>query len=377
MKFRNESIFHLKTLNQEKLLNSLCKKFSLTKIDRLNEKEVKFSCDYSKYKKIEKYLKERNTEIISISHFGVMWRLSQILTSFGLIFAILFISIGFSIQYQYIWKYEILGTEKLDKNSVVSFIAENFDKKKSKIDTVEVETALANKFNEISFASCIIKGQTLVVNIKEKLLPDEKYGQFQPIISQKNAKITKIELISGTLNVKVGDFVEVGDVLVEPYVIDSSGEIKKVEANAKIYAEVYNEGSADHYESFIDVYRTGRVCEESVVTLFGLPIYTFKTENTFKMYEVEYETTNLIQNNFLPFKLKKTKIYELEERVVETKFEDVQDEYLQKARQNALEKCEDCDKIIDEYYTLRHLSGITVVNYCIVTLEEIGEKYVG
>lgn len=377
MKFKNESIFHIKTLNQEKLLNSLSKKFSLSKIDRISENEIKFACEYSKHKGIEKFLKEKDVEVLKIAHHGIFWRFSQIAMSFGLIFAVIFASIGFCIQYQFIWQYEILGTEKLSEKSVVSFITENFDNKKSKIDTKEIETALQNEFNEISFASCIIKGQTLVVNIKEKLLPDEKYGEFQPIISTKNGRITKIELISGTLNVKVGDFVEIGDVLVEPYTIDSSGEIKKVEASAKIYAEVYNEGSVDHYDSYIDVYRTGRVCEESVVTLFGLPIYSFKEENNFAMYEVEYEISDLIQNNFLPFKLKRTKIYELAERVVESDFEDVQEEYLEKARQNALENIKDYDKIIDEYYTLRHLSGITIVNYCVVTLEEIGEKYAG
>lgn len=377
MRFKNESRFRLKALNQEKIVNSLCKDFSLSKIERIDEKEICFSCEFSQHKKLEKALKDKNVEILNVSHSGFMWQLSKALTSFGLILALAFVSVGFGIQYQFIWQYEILGVQILDKTEVVAFISSNFSKRKAKIDTKELEISLISNFKEISFVSCIIKGQTLAVNIKEKLLPDEKYGEFEPIISQKDAKITKIELISGTVTVKVGDIVRSGDVLVEPYTIDSSGELMKVEAKAKIYADVYNEGSVDHYDSFIDIYRTGKMCEESTVTLFGLDIYSFKTQNNFEKYEVEYEESDLIKNNFLPFKLKKTKIYELSERVVESDFEEVKDEYLEKARQNALEKCSDCDKIIEEYYTLRHLNGVTIVNYCVVTQEEIGVKNAG
>ncbi len=158
--------------------------------------------------------------------------------------------------------------------------------------------------------------------------------------------------------------------------IDSSGEIMKTSAKAVIYGDVYNEASVDHYDNFVEVYRTGRTCEESVVTLFGLEIYKLKSDNEFEKFEVEYEEKDLSQNNILPFKLKKKKYYELKERIVSSNFEDVKEE-LKKARENILANGLDCDKIIDEYYTLRHLNGVTIVNYCIVTQEKIGELYVG
>lgn len=376
MKFKNESRFHIKSLNQEKLFNSIYKDFSISKIERKSENEVCFSCAFSEHKKLKKLLEDKNIEILSLKHFGILSNFSKICSSIGGILAVVLIIIFFSVQSQFIWQYEVLGVNELDKKEVVSFIKENFNKKKSTLKTREVEISLLNNFDEISFVSCMVKGQTLVVNIKEKLLPDEKYGQFKPIISDKNAKITHIDLVSGTLKVKVGDVVKAGDVLVEPYTIDSSGELMKVEAKAKFVADVYNEGSSDHYDSFVETYRTGEFCEESVVTLFGLEIYKFKTENRFEKFEVEHEESDLSNNNILPFKLKKTKFFEIKERVVQTDFEDVKNEYIEKARANALKNCGDCDNIIDEYYTLRHLSGVTIVSYCIVTQEEIGVQNV-
>lgn len=376
MKLKNESRFHIKSLNQEKLFNSIYKDFSISKIERKSENEVCFSCAFSEHKKLKKLLDDKNIEILSLKHFGLLSNFLKLCSSIGGILAVVVIIIFFGVQSQFIWQYEVLGVNELDKKEVVSFIKENFNKKKSTLKTREVEISLLNNFDEISFVSCMVKGQTLVVNIKEKLLPDEKYGEFKPIISDKNAKITHIDLVSGTLKVKVGDVVKAGDVLVEPYTIDSSGELMKVEAKAKFVADVYNEGSSDHYDSFVETYRTGEFCEESVVTLFGLEIYKFKTENRFEKFEVEQEESDLSNNNILPFKLKKTKFFEIKERVVQTDFEDVKNEYIEKARANALKNCGDCDNIIDEYYTLRHLSGVTIVSYCIVTQEEIGVQNV-
>ncbi len=377
MNVKNQTEFCIHTLNQEKLLNELSKTFTLFEINRLSKNETTFKCSYFEYKKIEKVLKTKEIEIKYIKHQGMASKISKIATSFGLIGAIVVFSVFYFLQSQFVWQYDVQGVDKLPAVEVVSFLKENFSNRKSEINTKNVEVALVDNFEEISFVSCMLKGQTLVVNIKEKLLPDEIYGDFKPIKSHKSGKITKIELISGTVKVKVGDIVRAGDVLVEPYTIDTSGVIKKVEAKAKIWADVYNEGSVDHYENFIEINRTGRVCEQNEITLFGLTIYSFKDEINFKMYETEYEDVDLIKNIFLPFKMHKTKIYELEEKVVQTKFEDVKEEYIEKAKTKALEKCENCDTIIEEFYTLRHLSGVTIVNYCIITQEEIGVYDVG
>lgn len=372
MKFKNETKFHICGLNQEKVLNEISKNTPLSDIERQSKNETTFKCSYFDHKKTEKLLQNKNIKILSMKHEGLAFWFKRLICSYGLIVAIVLFSVLYFVQNQYILQYEINGVEKLTSTEIVAFLKDNYSANKNGLDTKEIEIGLVDSFKEISFASCMIKGQTLIVNIKEKLLPDEMYGEFKPLVSQKDAKITNIELISGTLTVKVGDIVRKGDVLVEPYTIDTSGNIKKVEAKANIKAEVYNEGSVDHYETFIEIKRTGKVLEQNDITLFGLNIYSFKEDMTFKMYEVEYEDVELVKNLFLPFKMRKTKYYELTERIVETKFEDVQEQYIEKAKQKALEKCENCDTIIDEFYTLRHLAGVTIVNYCILTLEQIG-----
>ncbi len=371
MEWKNQSKFKISGLNQEKLLNEISKNVTLCEIDRHSKSNTTFKCSYFDHKKVEKILKKKGVKVESVTHEGLIYRIKNMLTSYGLIVAIIMFSIFYFVQNQFVVQYQVQGVDKLSSADVVEFVKSNFSSNKNLIDTEQIEIGLVENFEEISFASCIIKGQTLVINIKEKLLPDQIYGDFAPLVAQKSGKITQINLISGTLCVKVGDFVQAGDVLVLPYTIDTSGEIQKVEAQAEIIADVYNEGSADHYETYIEVTRTGRVAMQNEITLFGLTIYTFKEDFEFEMYEVETEYVNLIENLFLPFKIRKTFIYELVENVIESDFEDVKEEYIEKAREKALENVENCDTIKEEYYTLRHLAGVTIVNYCIVTEESI------
>ncbi len=371
MKLKSVTTFHVKGLNQEKWLNELCKEVSLTEIERLSKNETTFKCSYFSYKKVDKFLKKHGVNIVSLTHEGVAYKLRNIFTAYGLMAAIV-VCFALSIfSQQYILQYKVEGVDKLAAGDIVEYVSKNFSKQKGNIDTSEIENALLQNFKRISFASCIIKGQTLVINIKEKLLPDEMYGDFAPIVASKNGRVTKINLISGTLKVAVGDFVRMGDVLVEPYTIDASGNIKKVEARAEILAEVYNEGQSEHYETYIEVRRTGKAVVQDEIKLFGLTIYTFKEEMNFKMFETETDEVPLIKNLFLPFKMKKTTYYELCENKIISKFEDVEQQFVSKAKAKALENCEDYAKMKEEFYTLRHLQGMTIVNFCIITEENI------
>lgn len=372
MAFFGKTIFHIKGLNQERILNELSKNIQLFSIDRKSKSESTFSCHFLKKKYAKKFLLGKGIEIVSTNDIGIYPRSLSIFSCYGLIVAIVLFFCFYIFQYQYILQYKIDGVENLSTMDVVDFLKSSVSKKKSELDTKIIEDQLMEKFDEISLVSCIIKGQTLVVNIKEKLRPDSIYGDFLPIFSDKNAKITQISLISGTPKVRVGDFVKIGDVLVEPYTIDTSGNVMQVEAKAMISAEVYNQGFSEHFDSRIETYRTGATCESSQVKFYGISIYTNDTTMNFEKYEKEEVEKKISKNNILPLILEKTIYYEVKERLVESCFEDVKDEFVEKARTKSLSKCANYDKIKEEYYTIKHMSGVTIVSYCVVTEEEIG-----
>lgn len=366
---KNGVQFKIKGLNQEKNLNILAKKFPIYDIVRVSKNCSIFKVNIFHAKKVRKILIDLNYEILEEKRLGALPVLLRVFNIYT-ISAIIFSTILIFAQSPYIWQYEILGEENISKTEVVSFIKDNFTKNKYKLNTKSVEGALYEEYEEISFVSVIVRGQTLIVNIKEKLLPEEIYGDFKPIISEYDGKVTGINLISGTMAVKTGDYIKAGDVLVYPYYNDA-GTIKKVMANAEITMEIYHTSSITHFEDRIELVRTGRSSVNTEVLLFNLPIYSNIYEMDYKLYETETNEQNLISNNILPLKLKRTTYYELEEVKIHETFEEAKDRLLKEAREKALLNAGNCDIIKDEYYTVEESTN-TTINYCIVEEIKVG-----
>ena len=89
MKFRNKTYFRIKGLNQEKFFNELSKKISMSDIERHSKNETSFSCSFFDQKKVDKLLKEKKFEILSIKNEGFFYKITQIFGNFGIIFAFL------------------------------------------------------------------------------------------------------------------------------------------------------------------------------------------------------------------------------------------------------------------------------------------------
>ena len=369
MFLKNGVQFKIKGLNQEKNLNILAKKFPIYDIVRVSKNCSIFKVKIFHAKKVRKILIDLNYEILEEKRLGALPVLLRVFNIYT-ISAIIFSTILIFAQSPYIWQYEILGEENISKTEVVSFIKDNFTKNKYKLNTKSVEGALYEEYEEISFVSVIVRGQTLIVNIKEKLLPEEIYGDFKPIISEYDGKVTGINLISGTMAVKTGDYIKAGDVLVYPY-YDDAGTIKKVMANAEITMEIYHTSSITHFEDRIELVRTGRSTVNTEVLIFNLPIYSNICEMDYKLYETETNEQNLINNNILPLKLKRTTYYELEEVKIHETFEEAKDRLLKEAREKALLNAGNCDIIKDEYYTVEESTN-TTINYCIVEEIKVG-----
>lgn len=367
---KNGVQFKIKGLNQEKNLNILSKTFSLHDIVRLSKNMATFKVSLLHAKKVRKKLKDLSVEILEERRLGIFPVLARIFHP-CIISAVIFSLLLILAQSPFILQYEVIGEESLSKSEIVSFVKDNFSSNKYKLSTKSVQTALYKEYEEISFVSVIVRGQTLVINIKEKLLPDEIYGDFTPIVSEYDGKITEINLISGSMAVKVGDYVRAGDVLVNPYYMD--GDVRReVRANAEIKMEVYHTVSLTHYEDRTERVRTGRSVENVEISLFDLPIYTTINEVDYELFEEVVKESDLILNNLLPLKMRQTTYYELEEVEVHETFAEAQNRLIQEAREKILENAENCDIILNEHFTLEDGEGCTTMTYTIVEEKTIG-----
>ena len=364
--------FKIRGFNLEKSFNNLSKSVKIYDFHKLQPDISIFKVSYLDVNKTKKFLIANNFEILEEKDIGFLPFFMKYICNFWIISAIIMALLGYLIQAPFIWQYKIIGQENLSSQEVVEYIKGNFSNNKNKISTKKVESGLYQHFEEISFVSVIIRGQTLVVNIKEKLLPEEIYGNFEPILSEYDGKVIDISLISGTMAVSVGDYVQIGDILVLPYYIDSNGSTNYVDPKAEITLETYTIGSYTHFDDRIEITKTGKTLILDEVLLNGLVIYTNNAANNFELYETNVEYLDVSQNNLLPLKLRRTTYYELQTQEIHETFEEVEDEIVALAKEKALENSENYDIIKEEFYNVKHLSGATMVEYVIV-----GEKTFG
>ena len=118
------------------------------------------------------------------------------------------------------------------------------------------------------------------------------------IYSKFNAVITDINIYAGNTNLKVGDLVKEGDLLIE----NNNG------ASGKILGKVYYTDCLIYNENQVIENKTGRFIETSDVLLFNKKLHKRIKNIEFMNYIEENCVFCVSKNNFLPISLLKTKL---------------------------------------------------------------------
>lgn len=368
---KNRSKIKIICRNQEKIINKITKIVPIYNFVRKEDKCSEFEVDLKNKKKIQNFLKENNIEILSLKDNGLLHKIKRIIFSVGAICGILLASVVYSIQYFFVWKINVFGFEKAQEVQV--FIDENLTSRlKNKIDVKKLEMMVKHNFKEVSSISIAIVGQSLLVNINEAVLPQEMGGQFAPIISCENAQITDIKLIQGTLNCKIGDIVQKGDILVYPYVVDSQGEKRDVKPEAEIFADVWISETTIHYDYSLQKERTGEKIVLSEVLLFDKVVYENKKDINFTEYEIEENEEFLTKNLLLPLKIRKKICYETTIFEVSQPFDEYKDEIIENTRLKALQFLEKNEIIKKENCSVKEGPACSKVTYTITVNRNLG-----
>ncbi len=369
------SHFKIKSLNREKIFNKISQQFVIYDVKQ-RDGFIEFEVDESDGEEVEKFLNQQNVKIYSAVHKGLRRKILNILKMWGVVAGLAIGIALYSLQYFFVFKIEVWGCDELNESEVANFVKENMTSRfKGNIDTQRLEISIRDNFELVSSVSVAIVGQSLIVNINEAILPEELNGEFEPIVSKYDGLVSEINLVQGTLNVKQGDIVQKGDILVYPYIIDGDGEQRPVQPKAEIFADVWVEKEDVFYEYQIVEERTGRKIECSEVTLFGLVIYSNTNENTFESFESEKTSSYIAENNILPLIYTKYTFYETKTTEIIRNFEQEKDDLFENLRQKTLIYLPENAIIKDEKSSVKEMAGVFYLSYIITTSLDIGEGY--
>lgn len=314
----------------ERFIN-ICKnkKIAIWNLKRKDEIKLSFRARIQDFREIIKIAKKTKCKLKIKSKKGIPFIFQKYKKRKVFIFLlIIFISL-IILSSNFVWNVEI----QVEDNQVIENIEEDLKnsglevgKLKSKINTKDIINKVRLSRDDVAWMGIELKGTNAIVKLvkadeKPEVIDESEYCS---IISDKSGIITKINAQSGSANVKVGDTVNVGDVLINGWMEGKYTGIRYVHAKGEIEAKVwYTKNKRIEYNT-TERRETGNVENKYSIKFNNFEINLSKKLSKFKIYDT-IETENKIKifsNFYLPISIVKTtnkeveevqKIYELEE----------------------------------------------------------------
>lgn len=326
--------YEIKGLNFHKILSAV-EPYSVKELNRESYDTCYLTIKKSHAKTLIPVLKKQNYQITLVDRYGLDRVVHFFTRRFGIAIASIMMLPMLALLSQFTFSIKVIGLETLSTSEVLCKLKENgfSTYKMNTLHSSQVEEIIKSSFDQVSMVSCTRHGTSYVISIKEKLPGIET--SFDPIIAPTNMLLTTFKVHQGTTNYKVGDIVKKGDVLVQPYYIDESGNTQPIEPNATIEADIFYTGQVVFNEREEVLVRTGK--KKSVSTFyFGKhKIFGSNSQNPFEFFDKESYNEYIAQDMFLPFRIEKTTYYELVSEVVTHNFEEEKENLIKQARELA------------------------------------------
>lgn len=229
---------------------------------------------------------------------------------FGILFVVIIALL--IVSSNYIWNIEISGNVKITNQEILQSLEESGLKvglSKNDIDTNAVISKIRLDREDIAWIGITVKGTNAIVKIKEAAKAPEVIDEnkFCNIVANKTGMITKINVQNGTANVKVGDIVEEGDILVNGYLEGKYTGTRYVHGAATVEAKIwYTKKEKAMLKQQIPV-QTGNEEKKYSIKFKKNQINLFKTLSKFEKYDTINENKKIIlfSNFYLPIEVVK------------------------------------------------------------------------
>ncbi len=249
---------------------------------------------------------------------------------------------------------------------------------KSKIDTKEVINTIRLQRNDIAWMGIELKGTNAIVKIVKA---DEKpdiidENDYCSIISDKVGIITKINAQTGTANVKVGDTVNIGDVLINGWMEGKYTGVRYVHSNGEIQAKVWHTKYKNIPYNAIERKETGNIQNQYSIKFNNFKINFHKGVSKFKIYDT-IETENkmkLFSNFYLPISIIKITNKEVVEEQKTYQIEEAKNVGVEQLQAELDKEIEDKESIVGKNINTYDKGDSIDIYVTYEVLENIGTK---
>lgn len=172
----------------------------------------------------------------------------------------------------YIWFIEIDGLKSIDREKIeMTLSAQGLQRgaKRDLLDTKKIERALLVDFPELAWSGVHFTGTRAVVEVVEKVRPEIEDKSPADLIAAKDGIITECIAFQGDAEVKKGDAVKAGDVLIRGVSRSDQEMGADVRAKGIVKARIHYESMGEAKKRLIVYERTGEKDTALQVNLNG------------------------------------------------------------------------------------------------------------
>lgn len=204
--------------------------------------KVKACTSIKGYKSIRKSARNSGMKVKVLRKRGFPFLIKNNRARAGVLVGLLLVISSLALSSCMLWNIEVKGNEKIKSEILMESLNNNGVKIgvfKSKLDTIEIQNKLLDEYKDLSWVSINIFGTKAVLEVKENSEKPQIEDATTPmnIIAKKDGQIVLVEGHKGTNEVKEGDVVVKGDLLISGITINADGSEKTVHATGKVFAK--------------------------------------------------------------------------------------------------------------------------------------------
>lgn len=260
-----------------------------------------------------------------------------------------------AISSNFIWniQIEVQDNEEFDQiEEDLEEVGLKIGKAKSDIDTKEIINKLRLKRDDIAWVGMELKGTNMIVKLvkadaKPEIVDDAEYCN---IISDKEGIITKINVQNGTANVKVGDTVKEGTILVNGWMEGKYTGVRYVHAKAEIEAKIWHTKKIIIPYTITETTETGEKENNYGVKINNFEINFPKGVSKFEFYDTikEEKKFKLFSDFYLPISIVKETRKETKKEQKEYTVEEAKNLGIQQLEEQFDKEIQDKSKIVNK-----------------------------
>ncbi len=287
-------------------------KINIINLNIIKYNELNVLIDYHDYNLLTKYSKTYKVTIIK--KYGTL-RLFDFLKKNVVIISCLVFSIFFLYFIaNYIFSIDIIYNDQevvdLVKKELSKYNIEAFKRKPKYAYLEKVKKQILNDNKDtLEWLEIEESGTKYIVRLVERKKEiKEKEYEYQSIVAKKNATIVEIKAYSGEKTKQVNEFVRCDETVISGILLKPDGTNIYTKAKGMILGEVWYKLNIEYPLFYQEELVTGR--SKQVISFYFLnreiPIFPYK-----KYKQFNRQSKTLFEANFIPFKITKEKLYEV------------------------------------------------------------------